>query len=245
MQFISQLGAMLTKHGPTIFTASAIGGVVATAIVAGKGAVKADRKIEEFDQEAGYRGAYSELKPIEKLKVVYKPFVPAVILGGLTIGFVVGAHVAHTRQTAMALGLLTASEKVYSEYREKIQETFGEEPERKVRETLAQEHQDATTAIYIPEDGKVPFYDALTDRYFLSDMETVRAAINDVNQTIIHVGCASQNELYSRLGLDGVLFGDEVGWDTDTLIEIDYHAVIDSKGKPAVSLDFRDRPRKV
>ena len=147
MQFISQLGAMLTKHGPTIFTASAIGGVVATAIVAGKGAVKADRKIEEFDQEAGYRGAYSELKPIEKLKVVYKPFVPAVILGGLTIGFVVGAHVAHTRQTAMALGLLTASEKVYSEYREKIQETFGEEPERKVRETLAQERQDATTAI--------------------------------------------------------------------------------------------------
>ena len=245
MQFISQLGAMLTKHGPTIFTASAIGGVVATAIVAGKGAVKADRKIEEFDQEAGYRGAYSELKPIDKLKVVYKPFVPAVILGGLTIGFVVGAHVAHTRQTAMALGLLTASEKVYSEYREKIQETFGEEPERKVRETLAQERQDATTAIYIPEDGKVPFYDALTDRYFLSDMETVRAAVNDVNQTIIHVGCASQNELYSQLGLDGVLFGDEVGWDTDTLIEIDYHAVIDPKGKPAISLDFRDRPRKV
>jgi hypothetical protein len=81
-----------------------------------------------------------------------------------------------------------------------------------------------------------------TDRYFTSDMESLRKAVNDFNAKVINDTYASLSEFYWLIGLDSTSESDNIGWSTDKLLEVDFTGVLDKNGQPGIALDFRVKP---
>ena len=240
MSWIATLGTLLRQHTPLILTSVGAAGVVTTSVMSAKAALESRDIIEEVG-----RPVYEDLEPKERFRLLYKPWIKPAVAGGLTIGCIVGAHVALTRNTAAALGLLAVTETAYSEYREKVRSTIGEEKERDIRRDVAQDRVSRSEAPIIVVEGKATFYDPLTDRFFTSTMNDIQAGINGFNASLLHTMYGSQNELYNMIGLPRVKFGDDVGWSSDELVEFEPHAFINSQNQPVISLEFRNPPHKI
>ena len=91
-------------------------------------------------------------------------------------------------------------------------------------------------------EGSVLCYEAYTGRYFLCDMETLRKAQNDINHQVLNDSYASLSDLYDLIGLPHNTNSDEVGWNSDKLLELQFSAVISEGGRPCISVDFAVAP---
>ena len=240
MSWIAAIGTLLRQHTPLILTSVGAAGVITTSVMSAKAAVESRDIIEEVGRQV-----YENLEPKERFRLLYRPWIKPVVAGGLTIGCIVGAHVALTKNTAAALSLLAVSETAYSEYRDKVRTTLGEEKERDIRRDIAEDRASRSESPVIIVEGKTTFYDPITDRFFTSTMNDIQAGINEFNAHLLHAMYGSQNELYSYIGLERVKFGDDVGWSSDELVEFDPHAFINAKNQPVISLEFRTPPHKI
>ena len=87
-------------------------------------------------------------------------------------------------------------------------------------------------------EGPTPVFDSLSGRFFKSDIETLRAAENRFNSNLLHHMYGSLNEYYTEIGLEPIGMGEDVGWNSDKLMEVDYQATLTEKGIPAIHLGF-------
>jgi hypothetical protein len=138
------------------------------------------------------------------------------------------------------------SQLAFEEYREKIVEKIGEKRERTARDEIAQEqirqNPPNNSQIFITDNGTQLCYEAFTGRYFLSDMETLRQAMNDVNATILHDGEACLSDFYVLVGLPMTTQSDLVGWNTDKLLELHFTAALTTDNRPCISMNYRVAP---
>jgi len=86
------------------------------------------------------------------------------------------------------------------------------------------------------------FMEMYTGRYFRSDMQTVRAAVNDINHQINTHGYASISDFYQRVGLQNTAVSSELGWSNDKMMDVDYTAVLSEDGQPCVGINFMTGP---
>ena len=97
-----KLKGFLRVAGPTICACLASAGVVVTAILSAKGALKAEKVLHD-----------EELSAKEKVKAAAPAFVPAGVSGLATLGFIFAANILGEKQrAALAAGLLP----MYKEY---------------------------------------------------------------------------------------------------------------------------------
>ena len=54
---------------------------------------------------------------------------------------------------------------------------------------------------------------------------------------------ANATFFYDELGLPGTTWTDEVGWNTDHLLDLKYSTVISPDGRPCISIDFKVLPK--
>ncbi len=102
------------KHSPEILTGIGIAGMISTTILAVKATPKALRLIEEAEEYEIY-----ELTKIEKIKVAWKPYVPAFITGTASIACLIGANSVNARRNAALATAYQLSATALSEYKEK------------------------------------------------------------------------------------------------------------------------------
>lgn len=249
------------KHSPEILTGIGIAGMVTTAVLAVKATPKALELIEEAKKvepeeietveearqlsETGGR----VLSTIEVVKVAWKPYIPAVLLGAGSIACLIGANSVHARRQAALYSAYKLSETALSEYKEKVIETVGEKKEKAIRDKVAKEHVEknpvSKTEIIMTGRGESLFYDPISDRYFMSDMETIRRIVNDLNYAM---SCGSEmyvslSQLYDELDLKHTRISDEIGWNiSDGLIEPDFSTQLTDDGRPCVVLDWTKIP---
>ena len=137
------------------------------------------------------------------------------------------------------------SEKAFEEYREKIVEKIGESKEQEARDEIAQERVERNplgSQVIVMNDREVLCFDQYTGRYFNSDMETLKQAQNKINHRMIRENYASLNDFYDCIGLDWVPTGDDLGWNSDQMLELSFTTVLSDDQRPCIAVDFYTVP---
>ena len=138
------------------------------------------------------------------------------------------------------------SERAFTEYKEKVYEHVGKNKERKIQDEIAQDQIKRNPApmdmVIVGSD--VIFHEAFTGRYFRSNMEDVKQAVNRINHHMINNFSADLNDFYDFVGLDRTDMGDLLGWNNDKLIELSFSTCMDDQQRPAISFRYVNPPRE-
>lgn len=234
------------RNSPTILTGFAVGGVFTTAVLAAKAAPKVVAEIGTIEQQRyddGIEPVY--LTKREICKVAWRPYAPAFLMGGATIAAIIGANTISTKRHSALVAAASLTERAYHEYKEKALEQLGEAKEEKIRAAVAQDRFDkdevGSREVIVVGDGEQLCYDTLSGRSFMSDIENIRRAENDINAMINNDMYASVNDFYRKIGLATTTMGEELGWNNDNMLSVAFSGIL-SGGKPCIAIDYHQAP---
>lgn len=193
---------------------------------------------------------FNVLTPVEIVKSTWKAYIPAVGLGVVGIVCLIGAARVSSARNAAFAGAASIAEKALYEYQQKVIDILGEDQANEIRDELAKDRVVKIDAADISGNNETVcsrpggswIYDPITDRKWKSDLETVRAAMNDFNHDLIGGVYGSLNDWYYCLGVKGVSIGDDLGWCSDKLLDIRFSAMVLDNGEPAIVLDYETLP---
>ena len=236
----------ISKRSPEILTGIGIAGMITTTVLAVRATPKALKLIEEQKKQE----QTEKLTPIETVKVAWKPYIPAVVTCISSVACLVGSSSVSARRNAALYSAYKLSETALMEYKDKVIETIGEKKEQVIKDKILDEklknNPASNSNVIITNKGTSQCFDPLSGRYFESDIELIKKAINKLNEMLLHdmFGYVSLNDFYDELGLDHIDLGDDLGWNIQKgLIDIDLRAKIADNGKPCIVLDLSVAPR--
>jgi hypothetical protein len=234
----------MKKHSPEILTGIGIAGMITTTVMAVRATPKALILIEERKEEIDV----DKLTPIELIKTTWTCYIPAAITGGLSIICLIGASSVNARRNAALATAYTLSESALKEYQEKVIETIGEKKEQTVRDAIAKDRIDknpvSSREVIITEKGNTLCYDAISGRYFKSDIDKIKKAENELNRRMRDEMHISLNEFYYEIGLNPIGIGDDLGWNIDHgYIELSFSSQLADEGTPCLVIDYQVAPR--
>lgn len=231
----------LRKHAPGVLMGLGISGMVSTAVVAVYKTPEALRRIDKKKKQE----KTDKLTVMQTIQAAGPCYIPSVVMGAASIGCLIGSNqVSHRRNVALATAY-QLSETAFRSYRDRVVETIGERKEQGIREKTAQDRLDQAepknNVIVVTGSGQSLCYDTISEREFLSDMETLRKAWNDFNYRLRTEMYLSYNEWLDMLGLPHHSVGDDLGWNVDTPMEINFTTAI-RKGVPCIVVDYAYSP---
>ena len=241
---------VVTDNSPAILTAMGVAGVITTGALTGRATIKAVRALDQVKLDVAEAEDISveevKLHPSVIAETVWTFYIPVAIAGATSIACIVGAHSVHTKRNAALLSLYTLSDKAYNEYKDKTKEIFGEKETQKVSESIAQDqvakNPPQSNEVLVLGNGSMLCYEPMTGRYFESDYEQIRKAVNDINRDLLSDMYVSLNDFYSRIGLPPTSMGEELGWTQDKPIEIEPTSVLSNDGRPCLSFTYVNNP---
>lgn len=124
------------NNAPTILTCIGTVGVVATAVTTAKATIKAIDILEQAEKKKG-----EKLTTIEKVQVAAPVYISPILLGVGSISCFFGANVLNLRKQASLISAYTVLDQSYKEYKNKVNELYGENADFKVRNEIAKEKQ--------------------------------------------------------------------------------------------------------
>lgn len=257
MKFIKTVKRGFGKRSPEILLGLGIASAITSTVLAVKATPKAMELLAEAEKEninrqikEGVPGpeVKNGLPSAQVVKTVWKCYIPAAISGAASIACLLGSHSVHTKRNAALATAYKLSETALNEYREKVVEEIGEDKEKVIRDKVSQKHLDekpvSKNEVIITGTGKQLCYDGISGRYFESDIQTIRAAVNKINETMVYEMYAALNDFYNEIGLSNTDMGDELGWNIDDgLLEISYGAMVANDGRPCITLEYHVAPR--
>lgn len=207
------------RNSSTILSCIGAVGVVFTAALTAKAAVKASKILEEAEEDKG-----AKLTVTETVKVVGLRYIPAVVVGVSTIACIFGANILNKRQQASLASAYALINSSYKEYKSKLKELYGEEAHNNIVDAIAAEkcgevyisteNLESVCSQEIESDTEPRlFYDEYSGRYFETTIEKVLLAEYHLNRKYALRGFASLNEFYKLLGLETTDYGETVAWD--------------------------------
>lgn len=232
------------KNLPVLLTSAGATGVIATALLAVRNHKKAEPVLEEDFRVNGPCESRREVV-FRWVKVAGPHYIPAIGVGALSIACIIGSHHVTARRHAALLGVYTLTEKAFSEYKTVVREELGEEAEKAVKDAIDDRHikeaEDANRPVILGV-GETLCFDSYSGRFFRSDLETLRSAVNSVNYEMIHEVYVSLNRFYDLVGIDGVKQGDDIGWNSDRLLDLNFTTRLDERGRPCLVVEFDKDP---
>ncbi len=249
------------KRSPEILTGIGIAGMVTTTVMAVTATPKAlvlieeekRRQNQELLKDAKKNGdelcnRIEKLHPIEVVKATWKCYIPAAVTGTMSIMCLVGASSVSARRNAALATAYTLSESAMKEYRTKVVETVGEKKEQVVKDAIAKDKVEQnpvkTNEVIITDKGNTLCYEVISGRYFKSDIDRIKKAVNEINRRLLLDSYISLNEFYYAIGLDETKIGDDLGWNiSQSLINLSFSSQLASDGTPCVVLDYDTMPQ--
>lgn len=234
---------VVKKNSPKILAGLGIGFGVGSVGFAIKGTVKATEIIRNKKEEKG--------EPLTKKEIaenVWKEYVPVVALSVASAACIVGSVHISARRLAVMTAAYAMSEDSFKEYKNKVKEFIGEKKEEEVRGEIAQDfiNSNPPKSVTVNSIIKAPnCLDRFTGQYFYSDADSIKRAINEVNNLLLHDFYVSVNELNMELGVpETSRLGDEFGWNVKNgeLIEPEFTTELGPDGNPILVLDYVQGP---
>lgn len=242
-----RVAKLTADNSPAVLSALAIGGTAATAYLTAKATFKAAEIIgDEAEKRILREIEETRVFPTkDKIKLVWTQYIPPAGMVITTIGCIVFANRINAKRMAGLVAAYSISEKRLSEYKEKALEKLGVNKEQAMRDEIAQDrvHANPPTGQIIMGGGEVLFMDSMSGRYFMSDVESVRQAVNNVNASMIHDMYTSLSDFYEQLGLAATKFSDDLGWTIENgPIQVVFSTTIADNNRPAMVMDFNTTP---
>ena len=202
---MNNLQRFIKNHSSTILSIIGSIGVITTSVLAVKATPKA-MKIIEIEESMQNR----TLKPIEKVQIAWKPYIPAIFSGFSTIVCIMGANAINKHTQASLISAYALLDNSYKEYVEKTKELYGEEADDNIRNEIAKDHN-------LEEKNKISSGDQL---FFMND---VLDAEKRLNAEFAARGLITLNDFYDFLGIGRVSYGYDIGWyDEGEYYEIEF-----------------------
>lgn len=248
---------LVNENSTTVLTGVGVAGVITTAYLTGRASFKAAKIIEkekltyavvteDDDSEAAQPLRESEFTNYEKVKAVWRLYIPPVLVGGLTIASIIAANRIASKKVAALVIASGISERALSEYKERVVEKFGDNKARDIQDEVAAnrvgDNPVTNNEIIITGNGEVLCYDMHTGRYFLSTHENIKRAENHINYELVHYCAASLSEFYDQLGLPATTYSDMVGWDINNHMEVVISTIMSADNRPCLAIDFSNPP---
>lgn len=160
------MNKFLNRNASTILTCIGSAGVIITSVLTAKATPKAAYLLVKAKEEKG-----ENLTVSETIKVATPAYIPAILTGVSTIACIFGANALNRRQQATLMSAYALLDNSYREYRDKVNELYGEDADKRVIEELAKDKYEEE--LVADEDGKLLFYDTFAGCYFRSNIEKV------------------------------------------------------------------------
>lgn len=243
-KLFSTIRHTVSKRSPEILLGVGIAGMITTTVLAVKATPKALQLIDEAEHEKT-----DKLTPVETVKVVWKPYIPAITTGVLSVACLISSGSVNAKRNAALATAYKISETALTEYKNKVVETIGEKKEQVIRESIAKDKVEqnplSNSTVIISDRGNTLCYDAAVGRYFKSDIDAIKRAVNEINRKMTYEMYVSLNEFYDELNLPNTDLGDELGWNMDDgLVDVDISTQVADDGRtPCLVIGYSIAPR--
>lgn len=239
----SGIKSAMVKNTPGILVGVGIVGMASTTILAVRATPKAVKLIEAKKREL----EVESLTPVETVKTTWKCYIPAAVTGVMSTACLIGASSVSARRNAALATAYNVTRVALNDYKDAVVETIGEKKEQVVRDAVAKKKIErdpvTNTEVIVTERGTTLCYDAVFGRYFRSDIDTIKRAVNELNRSIVSSMYASLNEFYDEIGLPPIEIGDKLGWNMDDgQIEVDFSSQLAADGTPCLVISFNVAP---
>jgi hypothetical protein len=244
-QLSNQAQRFLVENSPAILTGIGVAGTLTTAYLTGRATFKAAEIINQKNLEKDISDLY--MPPKEKLKLVWRLYVPAAGTAALTIAAIIYANRISDKRAAALAAAYAFSQTTFEEYKDKVIEKMGPKKEELVRAEIDQERFNEVSAdknVVIIGKGDVLCFETFTGRIFMSDMETLRKAMNDINLEIINGVYASLTDFYHLVGLPSTGVSDDLGWNTDHPLKLNFTTILSDDNRPCLAFSYNIHPVK-
>lgn len=238
------------QHSPEILCVAGIVGVVGAAVTACVATTKISKITEEHKEtmdaihtmkerlEKGEEIPEYSMQDVKKdTTITYvqtglkfaKTYAPAVILGTLSIGALVGSNRILRKRNAALAAAYTAVDSAFKKYRQNVVERFGEETDKELRYSIKKEKVEVEKEV----DGKIKkvketvetaavghseyakFFDASCKGWTKSpeyNLSFLRGVQETCNRKLRVQKYLFLNDVYDALGIERTRAGQVVGW---------------------------------
>lgn len=227
--------AMGKENSPALLAGLAVAGVALTGWMAWKAGRKADKILDEYQEEQRKLDAVADLTDEERvaanrelkgeyaMKVV--PIVlPPLIMGVATGGAIIGSQSINARRIALATTAYNLANESIKDMNVKMRDLLGEKKTKEIKDAIAT---DKMKDIRRPEEkdviitgkGNVLCYDDFTGKYFRANAEHLRQSIGRLTDQCRQENNVSINDFYDIIG--GIKLNrafDRMGWDVDDIV---------------------------
>lgn len=240
-----QLSNTIAKKSPTILTSLGVGGLITTVIFAVKATPKALDIIDGLVFEAN--SCDEEVEKMDIIKATWKCYIPTIVMGGITVGCIIGSNNINMRRNAALASLYSISETTLKEYQAKVVEQIGVNKAEKIKDEIAKDRleKDPITdhQVIFTGKGDTLCYEVLSGRYFKSDIDKIKKAENKLVKDLLLDNFISLNDVYDELGLDSTKMGDDIGWRVDIgMLAFDFRSQLSTDGTPCLVIDYVTEP---
>jgi hypothetical protein len=243
-------GLLLQKHSPEILMTVGVVGVIASAVMACRATLKVDAIMEESQNkvakikdvkekiDSGEIKAsieYNDKAYQKDLSVVYiqrgieliKLYGPAVSLGVVSIGCLLGAHGIMRKRNLALIAAYKAVEQSFSDYRKRVVEELGKDKDRqfrygieKIEKTIVDEEgNEKKETIEVMNSNDISeyakYYDESCSQWTPNadyNYTFLKCQQNWANDLLHSRGHVFLNEVYDLLGIPRTKAGAVVGW---------------------------------
>src|SRR5690606_7310750 len=223
----------------SILTGIAVAGTLTTGYLAWE----AGRKSKDFIFPGDVRTTWQN-----ELKLTWRLYIPTAVAAVTTLTCIVGAQRIADRKNAALAAAYSLAETTFREYRTKVVETIGEKKDEKIMAEVVTDrvrNNPPSGEVLMLADGEVTCYETYTGRYFKSNPERIRQTVNKFNQELVNgFGYASMNEFWEEIGLAWVQSGEEVGYNSDELLDVVFTSVLDPNNKPCLAIGYSTLPKE-
>lgn len=244
-----KMGLKLKKHSPEIMIIGGVIGVVGSTVLACKATTKLSGileksrenvdQIKDYVEENGYSEKYSEEDYRKDLAITYtkaavkvaKIYVPAVILGTLSITSILAGHNITRKRNLALSAAYVAIDKSFKEYRARVVERFGEKLDKELRYNIKQGESEE---IVRNDEGGEEIVKSTTEyadpntysefaRFFddgclgwtkdpEANLTFLKQQQNYASDKLKRQGFLFLNDVYNMLGIQPTKAGQIVGW---------------------------------
>lgn len=251
-QAFGTVAKAVDQNSPTILTGLAVTGFITTVVLVVKAVPKAEKALEKRANaikkaEAELEG--DELKEkkteitVEAVKEIAPAVIPPIVTGATAIACCIGSNSVNLRRQAVLSAAYNVAQSTLAEYKDKLPEIVGKGKAEKVMDAIAEDHvrknPPSDNQIIITGDGECLCYDDYSGRYFKSNPEKIREAVNDVNAELMSYMYVSLNDFYRKIGLATIKLGDDLGWNINNgQFSVKYTSTLTDNNTPCLVLEY-------
>lgn len=233
----------LKRNSSTILTCAGAVGLIATTVTAVKATPKAVLLLEEAKKEKG-----EDLTKLEIVQTAGPVYIPSIVLGVSTLACMFGANILNKRGQASLMSGYALLDSAYKDYKNKVDELYGEEAGANVRAGIAKDKYEENP-IEVSGDNRL-YYDFYSGRYFEATPAFVKNAEYEFNRALVMDDCIYLNEWYHMLDLEPLEHGLSFGWSTcansemywQTWVDFHHEKVTMDDGLECTIISFMQEP---